>query len=100
MNNTQVDNAEDIDIVMPMYNVMEYSNNYSKKSGSLLQYCKDIPVVNNDDDIVEFSWANSTDSFNFFKKITGPLEIMKQKMLKYWYHSKTCKIVGELLKRI
>ena len=30
INNTQVDNAKDIDIVMPMYNVKEYSDNYSK----------------------------------------------------------------------
>ena len=30
VNNTQVDNAKDIDIVMPMYNVKEYSDNYSK----------------------------------------------------------------------
>ena len=35
INNTQVDNAKDIDIVMPMYNLIEYSNNYSKTSGSL-----------------------------------------------------------------
>ena len=35
INNTQVDNAKDIDIVMPMYNLIEYSNNYSKISGSL-----------------------------------------------------------------
>ena len=30
INNTQVDNAKDIDIVMPMYNVIEYGDNYSK----------------------------------------------------------------------
>ena len=30
INNTQVDNATDIDIVMPMYNLIEYSDNYSK----------------------------------------------------------------------
>ena len=30
INNTQVDNAKDIDIVMPMYNLIEYSDNYSK----------------------------------------------------------------------
>ena len=42
MNNTQVDNAKDIDIVMPMYNVIKYSDNYSKTSGSLWQYYKDI----------------------------------------------------------
>ena len=35
INNTQVDNAKDIDIVMPMCNLIEYSNNYSKISGSL-----------------------------------------------------------------
>ena len=37
INNTQVDNAKDIDIVMPMYNLIEYSDNYSKISGSLWQ---------------------------------------------------------------
>ena len=35
MNNTQVDNAKDIDIVMPVYNLIEYSDNYAKTSGSL-----------------------------------------------------------------
>ena len=35
INNTQIDNAEYIDIVIPMYNLIEYSNNYSKTSGSL-----------------------------------------------------------------
>ena len=44
INNTQVDNAKDIDIVMPMFNLIEYSDNYAKTSGSLWQYCKDIPV--------------------------------------------------------
>ena len=37
INNTQVDNAKDIDIVMPMYNLIEYSDNYAKTSGSLRQ---------------------------------------------------------------
>ena len=40
INNTQIDNAKDIDTVMPMYNLIEYSNNFSKTSGSLWQYCK------------------------------------------------------------
>ena len=35
INNTDIDNAQDIDIVMPIYNLIEYSNNYSKTSGSL-----------------------------------------------------------------
>ena len=33
--NTQVDNAKDMDIVMSMYNLIEYSDNYAKTSGSL-----------------------------------------------------------------
>ena len=32
INNTQIVNTKDIDIVMPMYNLIEFSNNYSKKS--------------------------------------------------------------------
>ena len=40
-NNTDIDNAHDIDIVMPMYNLIEYSDNYSKTSGSSWQYYKD-----------------------------------------------------------
>ena len=69
--NAQVYNANDIDIVMPRYNVKEYSDNYSKIFGRLQQYCKDIPAVNNDGDIVDFNGANDTDSFNFKTKITG-----------------------------
>ena len=56
---------------MPMYNLIEYSDNYSETSGSLWQYCKEIPAVNNNDEIVDFNGANATDSFNFKTKITG-----------------------------
>ena len=71
INNTQVDNAKDIDIVMPMYNLIEYSNNYSKTSGSLWQYYKDIPAANNNGGIFNFNGANATDSFNSKVKIAG-----------------------------
>ena len=40
INNTQVDNAKDIDIVMPLYNLIEYGN-YTKTSGSLWKYYRD-----------------------------------------------------------
>ena len=40
INNKQIDDAKYIDIVMPMYNVIEYCGNYSKTSGSLWKYCK------------------------------------------------------------
>ena len=71
INNTQIDNAEYIDIVMPMYNLIEYSDNYSKTFGSLWQYCKEIPAVDDNGDIEDFNGANATDSLNFKTKITG-----------------------------
>ena len=55
INNTQVNNAKDIDIVMPIYNLIEYSDNYSRTSGNLWQYCKDIPAVQNNNAIVNFA---------------------------------------------
>ena len=58
INNTQVDNAKDIDILMPMYNLIEYSDNYAK---SLWQYYRDEPNNNLAD----------SESFKFKVKITG-----------------------------
>ena len=71
INNTQIENAKDIDIAMSMYNLIEYSDNYAKTTGSLWQYCKDIPVRNDNNEITEFTAGNTTDSFNFKAKITG-----------------------------
>ena len=48
-NNTQVHYAEDIDIVIPMYNLIEYSNAYSKTSESLWQYYRDEPSIDDND---------------------------------------------------
>ena len=59
---------------MPMYNVIGHvpaNDNHSKTSGSLWQYCKDIPDIDVDEAIVDFDVANATDSFNFKTKITG-----------------------------
>ena len=61
INGTDIDNAQDIDIVMPMYNLIEYSDNYSKTSGSLWQYYKDDPNDNLED----------SESFKYKVKITG-----------------------------
>ena len=71
INNTQIDNAEFNDIVMPLYELIKYSDNYSQISGSLRQYCKEKPAVNNAVNIVGFTGGNATDSFNFKTKITG-----------------------------
>ena len=54
-----------------MYNLIEYSDNYSKTSGSLWEYCKEILAVNDAGNTVDFNGANATDSFDFKTKITG-----------------------------
>ena len=63
INNTEIDNAKDkdIDIVMPMYSLIGYSDNYSKTSGSLWQYFRDKP---NDD-------STDSESCKSKMKITG-----------------------------
>ena len=58
---------------MPMYNLIEYNDNYAKTSGSLWQYCLDKPALNNGA-IVDFADNNLTDSFNFKVKFTGQTE--------------------------
>ena len=62
INNTQVDNAKDNDIVIPMLNLIEYSDNYSKTSGSLWQYYRDEAVLIDAGIIVDFT-GNDTDLF-------------------------------------
>ena len=61
INNTQIDNCKDIDIVMPLYNLLEYRNNYAKISGRLWQYYRDEPNDNLAD----------SESFKSKIKITG-----------------------------
>ena len=61
VNNTDIDNAHDIDIVMQMHNLIEYNENYSKTSRSLWQYFKDDPNDN----------LTASESFKSKVKITG-----------------------------
>ena len=61
INNVLIDKAEDLDVVMPMYNLSEYSKNYLKTSGTLWNYTRDIPV----DPIT------NSESFKCKKSITG-----------------------------
>ena len=53
---------------MLMYNLIVYSDNYSKTSGSLWQYCKEIPAVNDAGNIVAFTSINTTDSLSLKQK--------------------------------
>ena len=58
---------------MSMYNLIEYSDNYSKTSGSLWQNCRDEPALNDDNGIiVGVNEANSTTNlFKLKEKISG-----------------------------
>ena len=77
INNTQVDNAKDINIVMPMYNLIEYSDNYAKTLGSLWQYFRDKPDDNDDMD----------ESKSFKSEIKGKTPNNgNEKDVKKWFH--------------
>ena len=63
INNIQVVNAKDIDLIMLMYNLILHIDNYSATLGSLFQYYRDEPDLNND--------SATVDSFKFKGKIIG-----------------------------
>ena len=72
INNTLIDNTEDLDIVMSMYNLIEYSKNCRRTTGSLWNYYRDEPnsgAVGN----INYSIKNSR-SFNYKTSITGTFE--------------------------
>ena len=59
---------------MPVYNLVEYSYNYSKASGSLWQYYRDKPAFNNAGNVVDFTNDdnnNNSNPFELKQKITG-----------------------------
>ena len=49
INRTTIDDAKDLDLVMPMYILIEYSSNYSETAGSLWFYSKDEAIGFNAD---------------------------------------------------
>ena len=70
INNVLIDNAEDLDIVMPMYNLLEYSKNYRKTTGSLWNYYRDEPnnpPLNN----YNADPITNSESFKYKSSITG-----------------------------
>ena len=62
INGVQIDNAEDLDVVMPMYNFLEYSKNYRKTTGSLWNYYRDEPIN---------PLSSDSESFKYKTNITG-----------------------------
>ena len=87
INNTHIDNAKDIDIVIPMYNLIEYSDNYSKTSKSLWQYYRDEPYLDNNGTIADFSADNNNSaSFKFERKVASGIGNDGKKMFTWGYH--------------
>ena len=70
INNVLIDNAEDLDIAMPMYNLLEYSKNYRKTTGSLWNYYRDEPN-NPPDDNYNADPITNSESFKYKSSITG-----------------------------
>ena len=75
INNTQIYNAKDIYIVMLMYNLKEYRDNYSKLSGSLWLFYRDEPFIDDNGAIADFPADNNNSALVKFKtKIEMPLK--------------------------
>ena len=71
INNEFNEDADDLDIVIPMYNLLEYSKNYRKTIGSLCNYYRDeLSNDNNRDNFLNNNVVNSS-AFKYKNKITG-----------------------------
>ena len=68
INDEHVDTVENLDIVMPMYNLIEYSDNYQDSSATLYQYKRDEPP---EDDAIADLTADNSDSFKYKIKLLG-----------------------------
>ena len=62
INDEHVDRAENLDIVMPMYNLIEYSDNYQDSSATLYQYKGDEPP---EDNAIANLTVNNSSSFKY-----------------------------------
>ena len=65
-------NAEDLDIVMPVYSLLEHSKNYRKTAGSLWNHYRDEPNSGTEGNI-SYS-IKTSESFDYKTSITGKLE--------------------------
>ena len=88
INNTLIDNSEDLDIVIPIYNLLEYSKNYKKIAGSFWNYYRDEPNsgIGGENNNVNYSIKDSK-SFDYKTSITGIQKVKTQKKKsKLLYH--------------
>ena len=73
INNTEIDHSSDIDIVMPMYNLVKYNDNYLETSGTLLQYYRDKQDLTDNDIIINFGDDSGSALFKFKSKMTNQI---------------------------
>ena len=71
INGELIENAEDLDVVIPMYNLLEYSKNYKKTTGSLFNYCRDELSSDANDNNSPNTQIINSESFKYKKSITG-----------------------------
>ena len=71
INNELIEDAEDLDIVMPMYNLLEYSKNYRKTIGSFYNYYRDELSDDNDNDNFGNIKVVNSEAFKYKNKIIG-----------------------------
>ena len=114
INGIKIDNAEDLDVIMAMYNLHEYSKNYRKTTGSLWNYCRDEPNSSTDNDNITHLILNS-ESFdykanfvengdikiviplkhliNFWRNLNIPLIICEVELILTWF--KNCVLINK-----
>ena len=78
INNVLIDKAEDLDVVMPMHNLLGYSKNYRKTIGSLWNYYRDEPDNTPATDYNADPITNS-ESFKYKSSIAGKITNANQK---------------------
>ena len=98
INGVEIDNAEDLDVVMPMCNLLEYSKNYRRTAGRLWSYYRDEPsageagyyankVIKNETEVV-IPWKHFS---NFWKGLNVQLIKCEIELILTW--SKNCVLV-------
>ena len=73
INGIKIDNAEDLDVMMSMYILLEYSKNYRKTTGSLWNYYRDEPSdpLSSNSESFKYKTSITGNTYSIDEKITG-----------------------------
>ena len=83
INGAKIDNAEDLDVIMPMYNLIEYSKNYKKTTGILWNYYRDEPSNPLSSNSESFKYKTSITKNTYNSMMQIKLVKVKLKLLFY-----------------